>query len=550
MAGNQTQASERQATSRADMLADENRELRRTVERWRQQQDELCRRLHEDYRRQLAEQAARHRAEIEARNLEIAQLRRQLAVYEHADQRRNQADSFAGDRVEKKKKKASRKRQGHGKGGRRKEPELPRGEDKLLDATPPVCCDMPMRLIRELRPRWREEIEAVVTAVVRRIGRARGVYRCACCGQEKIVEAAAPVRPIAGKYSLLTCVQQLVDHIRHQIPVHRLARRLRDLGLTHISDGTLCDIFRKLAELLADLDRMIIEKCQSADTFALDCSGLPIREEHPRRQNLESRHWPLWQIRTAVTAVFMLTVRQSTDELLAFFAPMLDRIATDGPFRVMADRAKNIRVLEHLQVMVAFCWVHVRRDFIKLGRSDKQYLDFARQWVNHIRIGFRCHERRQRAGPGTKAWQQADARLRQHVDQLKQTLQQQLADPTLPECCRRLLHSMDEHWQGLTLFLDHLVLPMHNNDVERGYRWLAIFRRISFSCHNEMRAQDRARFYTIFQTLELNHINAVDYLVAFLSEQAKCRAENRPMPLLEWQPWQLSERVRQLIAGT
>ena len=51
---------------------------------------------------------------------------------------------------------------------------------------------------------------------------------------------------------------------------------------------------------------------------------------------------------------------------------MLDRMATDGPFRVMADRAKNIRVPEHLEVMVAFCWVHVRRDFIKLGRSHPQ----------------------------------------------------------------------------------------------------------------------------------------------------------------------------------
>ena len=89
---------------------------------------------------------------------------------------------------------------------------------------------------------------------------------------------------------------------------------------------------------------------------------------------------------------------------------------------------------------------------------------------------------------------------------------------------------------------------MHNNNVERGYRWLALFRRVSYASHNEDRAHDRARFYTIYQTLQMHDINPTKYLTAYLTEKAHHQKSDTEMPMQEWMPWGMSERVKELIA--
>ena len=39
--------------------------------------------------------------------------------------------------------------------------------------------------------------------------------------------------------------------------------------------------------------------------------------------------------------------------------------------------------------------------------------------------------------------------------------------PKLPEACAKVLRSLRNHWQGLTLFVENPDLPMDNNQAER-----------------------------------------------------------------------------------
>ena len=43
----------------------------------------------------------------------------------------------------------------------------------------------------------------------------------------------------------------------------------------------------------------------------------------------------------------------------------------------------------------------------------------------------------------------------------------ELADETLREPCRKVLVSLNEHWSGLTLFVDDPRIPLDNNSSER-----------------------------------------------------------------------------------
>lgn len=533
-----------------DYRKEENEELRAALARKDQAWGLKLQEAHARHQEELKKERKKRSEEEHKRNAEIADLKKQLSVFKDADNHKNRPDSFAGDDVKPAKKPGEKlkKRKGHKKGGRKKEKKLPK-ESTTKSTAPPQCCNTAMQLERKLKPRVSEKVEVIVKAVVRELIKERGVYQCKSCGAEKIAEAEADIDPLPGKYTLKTIIRELTDHIAHQIPIHRLVKRLRSLGLEWISDGTLCHAFRRVAEDLTELDSAFIEKARESNHFEIDASGLPVREQHEEREELESNYWPLWQIRTPTVVIYMLTVRQTTDELLNFFVPVLERMKDVGPAHIMADRAQNIRTLEKLGFMVAFCWAHVRRDYIKLARSDTEYTDFAQEWVNHIRIGFKLDKLRRSAKPGTHKWKKADKRLRNHVQQTREALTEALADPQVmaDENKKALLTSLDDHWHGLILFLDHPLLPMHNNNVERGYRWLALFRRVSFACHNEDRAHDRARFYTIYQTLQLHGINPTQYITHYLSERAVHKKKKTEMPIQEWMPWELSDRVKSIL---
>jgi hypothetical protein len=53
----------------------------------------------------------------------------------------------------------------------------------------------------------------------------------------------------------------------------------------------------------------------------------------------------------------------------------------------------------------------------------------------------------------------------------------ELADPKLPTPCRNVLTSLQEHWSGLTRFLDDPRIPLDNNASERRVRGPALGRK-------------------------------------------------------------------------
>ncbi len=542
--------------SKYDLLKQDYEELRQALAQRDKTWEGVVEDVQTKHKKETNNRQERYEAEVQKWKQRALGAERKLALYESGKAGKNQPDSFAGDDLtpDKKKKEskgkkgAKKKRKGHGKGGRKKEDQIPKTTE-TIHVPPKQCehCRTDMIKVRDLKPRTSEFVEAIVTATVREIVLEQGVMECPECNSQALAGATLPIELSMGKYSIKTIVQQLIDHICHQIPVGRLADRLKGHGIEHISDGTLCDRFQAIAEELKDLDKAFIEESQRADHFEIDCSGLPVRGDYEEREGTESNHWPLWQILTANVTVFMLTTRQYTNNLLPYFSDILDRIKETGPPRILADRAPNIRALEKLGFLIAFCWAHTRRDFIKLCRSDSTNIPFATPWVEGIKAGFRLHRIRQKSPPQTNQWKLADAELRTHIQIMRDRLTKDLQTAKLTADQRSILKSLDDHWPGLTLFLDHIDLPMDNNAVERNYRWLALFRRCSYACQNEDRAQDRARFYTIFKTLKMHGINTERYLRAFLAEKESCKRNNENMPLTEWLPWALSEHVKELI---
>ena len=128
----------------------------------------------------------------------------------------------------------------------------------------------------------------------------------------------------------------------------------------------------------------------------------------------------------------------------------------DGHSR--CDRWKSYQGLDGLAC--AYCWAHVRRDFTDLAKGYPALLgDWARAWVTRIGTLYHLTEQRLLYQPGTEAFRQADATLREHVEAIARVRDTERTDTTRLLDARKALESLARHWEGLTLFLNHPWVP-------------------------------------------------------------------------------------------
>ena len=98
-------------------------------------------------------------------------------------------------------------------------------------------------------------------------------------------------------------------------------------------------------------------------------------------------------------------------------------------------------------------------------------------WLRQIRELYRLNRERLCHVPGAPEFVAADAKLRQHVAAMATQRDTELADDELRDPCRKVLVSLNEHWNGLTLFVDDPRIPLDNNYGERLIRNPALGRK-------------------------------------------------------------------------
>jgi len=205
---------------------------------------------------------------------------------------------------------------------------------------------------------------------------------------------------------------------------------------------------------------------------------------------------------------------------------------------VLADRAATYQTL---WFSIAFCWAHVRRDFIRLGRYIPRNRTFATTWLTHIRRLYRLCRKRSLDPDNPEPQQQLAA----HIQRMADERDSELEKDELPQPRRKVLESLQNHWRGLIRFLDDPVLPLDNNAVERNFRPLARLRHNCHGCHSERGANTAMRCFTVIRTIEQNGISVKPYLLAWC--EALASNGGPPQELQAWLPWQLAGHVTERI---
>jgi transposase len=280
--------------------------------------------------------------------------------------------------------------------------------------------------------------------------------------------------------------------------------------------------------------------------------------------------WYLWVTRSKSVVFYCIDPSRSTAVPGAHFAGLQnDRVI------LVCDRYSAYKKLARLSdaILLAFCWAHVRRDFLNAANSFKTLEPWALHWKEWIGSLYHLNKRRLEYWEPSKPLTEQSAEFKQHHQALQELLQSMVNEAKeavdknkvgnleagRKEASRagikssaekqqvKVYQSLLNHWEGLTLFLNNPEVPLDNNIAENSIRNPVTGRKAYYGSGSIWSAELAATLFSILQTLALWNINPRHWLNAYFKACAKNKGK-APDNIRSFIPWEMNEARKDLLS--
>jgi transposase len=386
-----------------------------------------------------------------------------------------------------------------------------------------------------------EVIEIEVRPYRRKIRRRRYRRTCSCEGCPRTLTAPAPPKLIPkGRLGVSVWAEILLDKYFSHRPTERLLAQWQLVDLD-LAAGTVADGLRRLEPLFKPLyEALLTRNVQSAYMQADETRWLVFIEQEGKKGHC----WWLWVFLGQDTVAYRLDPHRSHDVPEGHFP-------AEASLVLMVDRYSAYKAMAQVKagfIVLVFCWAHVRRDFVQVGKGWLELKTWAVAWLRRIRELYRLQRQRLAQPADSDAFAAADAGLRQAITAMQNQAAAELLDPQLREPCRKVLASLQEHWTGLTRFVDDLRIPMDNNASERRARGPAVGRKNYYGSGALWSGRLAAMLFSLFATLQLWKLNPRRWLRWYLQSCAEAGGQ-APADITPFLPWNLSSEQRTSLAA-
>jgi transposase len=411
------------------------------------------------------------------------------------------------------------------------------------------CCGLPFA---EFPGTEDSEILEVDVKAHRRVIR-RKRYRPSCsCPENKPIVTAPPAPRVIPKSKIGVSIwaHLLLDKYLFYRPTYRLLEDLRLHGLD-LSLGSITAGLKRLEPLFTPLYDALVERSQQQTFWHADETRWQV---FVTIEGKVGHRWYLWVFHSPDAVVFVLSPTRAHEVPEEHFGEAAEGI-------LVVDRYSAYKAIEQVKsgaIVLAFCWAHVRRDFLRVEKGVPEHAEWAAGWVERIGLLYHLNKERLKASepivlspPRMETEQQAlppprteaEQRLRDHVDAMAKQRDDELAQPDLPLAKSKVLESLKDHWNGLTVFVDHPEVPLDNNTAERAQRGPVVGRKNYYGSGAEWSGRLAAMLFSLFQTLSLANLNPRLWLTAYLNACAAAGGQ-APADAAKYLPWNLSDEQK------
>jgi transposase len=384
-------------------------------------------------------------------------------------------------------------------------------------------------------------LEIDVRAHRRRYQRKRYRRRCTCAQQPALVTAPPPDKLIPkSNLGISLWVLILQRKFEFFVPLHRILAELRSRDL-HLAAGTITDGLQKLVPLFEPLYELLVEHNRAEEHWHCDETRWLVFAKQPGKANFI---WMLWVFAAKESIVFVLDPTRSHDVPEGHFGADAEGIAS-------VDRYSAYKAMAQVKagkIILAFCWAHVRRDFLTVLTGWSELTDWAWSWLEDIGLLYHRNDQRLAVQEDASQFSEADQRLRAQVEHLRQRCATELSQPDLRPAPRKVLTSLQDHWPGLTVFVEHPEVPMDNNRGERCERGPVVARKNFYGSGALWSGRLAAMLFSLFQTMQAWGVEVGKWLTDYLSACAQAGGNPPPDPQ-RYLPWNMTAEERQRLSS-
>jgi transposase len=435
--------------------------------------------------------------------------------------------------------------------GRTAHPDLPQKEEPVNFPKTPACSNCGKLYLPD-ESKEAEIIEVEVKAYKRKIIRFCMKKDCSCKGVPNTITAPMPPKVIPkGPYGISIWEAVLLNKFHYCQPTNRLVNQYAELGLP-ISPGSIAGGLKILKKLFQPVYDALYSRQMTEDRFHNDESGWKVFENIVGKVG---NRWWLWVSRSASVVFFQIAPGRGADVPVEHFKNIQHE-----KIIVVCDRYSAYKSLSRQLdfIILAFCWAHVRRDFLDAGKKYPDLEEWALSWVEkigelyHIN-NLRCKEFDQKL---PIQWQPSSFK-KQHdklVEKMAAIAKErdvfiEAHNPDdsdmLSNVKYKIVTSMQNHWKGLSVFADHPEVPMDNNNGERPIRNPVTGRKNFYGSGSLWSSQLAAIMFSIFQTMALWGLNCNHWLKSYLTA---CEENQKPDDLSPFLPWEMDEDRRHKLS--
>lgn len=423
---------------------------------------------------------------------------------------------------------AKRRREGRG----RLPSHLPRIEQVLApEATACPCCQGPLI---EIGVDAAERLD-VIPAQFRVLVTKRPKLACRAC-PGVVLQAPAPARLIAGGVPTeATVAHVLVSRYADHLPLYRqsqiLARQGIEIGREILADWTgtgaleIVPVVRRLHEILLASPRLFADE-----------TTMPVLDPG-RGKTKKGYAWAIarddrpWSGKDPPAVVFHYAPGRGAEHAKDLLSGYRGILQCDGYGGYKALAASNAGIT------LAFCWSHVRREFIELAKGKAAPI--ATETLQRIAALYAI-----------------EAEIRGKPPELRRAVRQQRSQPILKDLFTWLTAQLARlpggsptaqairyalnHREGLARFLEDGRVELDNNTVERAIRPVCLSRKNALFASGDDGGARWAAVASLVETCKLNNVDPQSYFTDVLTRLVNGWPNSRIDELMPWR-WKTGE---------
>ncbi len=210
-----------------------------------------------------------------------------------------------------------------------------------------------------------------------------------------------------------------------------------------------------------------------SSVFHCDENGWKVYE---KMEGKIGHRWYLWVFESVSSVIYRIEPTRSGDVPIKHFSSLSEKLKE---VFVICDRYSGYKRLTKVNsaTILAFCWVHMRRDYLEAAVQYPQLEPWMFEWRERIGEIYHLNARRlehfdesRPLDQQSESFMRQQQRLERSVEQMERILKHELSAEKIHPAQLKVLSSLQNYWSGLMVLLKHNQVALDNNSGERKLR--------------------------------------------------------------------------------